>query len=224
MKSEGACRRKPLHPRRADVSFRSATHHPSAPPPLETASAILINRSRLTESSLIVHWCSRERGLFKTVARGALQPKSAFAGRLDLFVTCEVTWLPSTRSDLHTLKEVHLSTPRLQLRGSYLRVLAATCFSKLVELVSERETPLEGIHDLLTLSLNYLNDHEPTPRLVDRFEKRLCAELGLGDQATGAAALLHDVYHRPLPPQRKQLLDELAKNAGHDSSRDHDFA
>lgn len=191
---------------------------------MDTASAILINRSRLTESSLIVHWCSREAGLFKTVAKGALQPKSAFAGRLDLFVTCEVVWAHNARTDLHTLREVHLATPRLQLRASYLRVLAATVFCKLVEMVSERETPLLGIFDLLSLSLDYLNDHEPTAKLVHRFEKRLGAELGLGGADRGAAALLHDVYHRPLPPQRKQLFEELAKNEPRETRDDHDFA
>ncbi|MEZ0275126.1 MAG: DNA repair protein RecO [Roseimicrobium sp.] len=191
---------------------------------LETVSAILINRSRLTESSLIVHWCSQESGLFKTVARGALQPKSAFAGRLDLFVTCEVVWVRSPKTDLHTLREVHLTNPRLQLRGSYLRVLAATYFCKLVDLVAEKETPLGSLHELLKLSLDYLVDHEPSNRLIQRFESRLCSELGLGDSQEGAAALLHDVYHRPLPPQRKQLLEELAKVPKHDSLGDSDFA
>jgi DNA repair protein RecO len=191
---------------------------------LETASAILINRSRLTETSLIVHWCAPEAGLFKTVAKGALQPKSHFAGRLDLFVTCEVVWVRSPKTDLHTLREVHLTDPRLQLRASYLRVLAATYFSKLVDLVAEKETPLGSIHELLRLSLDYLVDHEPSERLVHRFEARLCSELGLGDGQKGAAALLHDVYHRPLPPQRKQLLEELAKVPKQESHSDRDFA
>jgi DNA repair protein RecO len=191
---------------------------------LETVSAILINRSRLTETSLIVHWCSQEAGLFKTVAKGALQPKSAFAGRLDLFVTCEVVLARSPKTDLHTLREVHLTNPRLQLRGSYLRVLAATYFCKLVDLVVEKETPLGSIHELLRLSLDYLVDHEPSNRLIQRFESRLCSELGLGDSQQGAAALLHDVYHRPLPPQRKQLLEELAKVPKQDSLGDSDFA
>ncbi|HSJ03944.1 MAG: DNA repair protein RecO [Verrucomicrobium sp.] len=191
---------------------------------MDKATAILINRHRLTESSLIVHWCSQELGLFKTVAKGALRPQSVFAGRLDLFVTCEVVFLHNPKSDLHSLKEVHLTQPRLQLRSSYARVLAGTYFSKLVELVVERETPLDGIHDLLKLSLDYLDTHDPTPRLVHRFENKLCEELGLGAVTAGAAGLLHETFHRPLPLQRAQLFETLAAVHGADAaSIPHDF-
>ena len=178
---------------------------------MDKAAAILINRTRLTETSLIVHWCSVDAGLFKTVAKGALRPKSAFAGRLDLFVTCEVVMVRNPKSDLHILKEVHLIEPRLGLRNSYLRVLAATYFCKLVELVAERETPLAHVHDILQLALDHLNSHEPSTRLVLRFENKLCEHLGLGTVEQGGAALLHDVFHKPMPPQRKQLLDELTR-------------
>lgn len=175
---------------------------------MEKTEAILINRTRLTETSLIVHWCSAERGLFKTVARGALRPKSVFSGRLDLFVTGEVAFTLSSRSDLHTLNELHLTRPRLRLRESYARVLAASYFSRLLELVAEREAPLEGLHELLRLALDHLETHEPSAQLVTRFENRMCAELGLGSPVAGGAALLHEYLHRPLPPQRQELLKQ----------------
>ena len=49
----------------------------------------LIRRSPLTETSLIVHWCTHDHGIVKTVAKGARRPKSLFAGKLDLFYLCE---------------------------------------------------------------------------------------------------------------------------------------
>ncbi|OAI58103.1 hypothetical protein AYO49_05760 [Verrucomicrobiaceae bacterium SCGC AG-212-N21] len=183
---------------------------------METTSAILINRTRLTETSLIVHWCSEDAGLFKTVAKGALRPKSLFAGRLDLFVTCELVMARSTKSDLHQLQEVHLTEPRLTLRSSYPRVLAATYFCKLVELVAERETPLAGVHDLLRRALDHLDTHEPSAKLVLRFENKLCEHLGLGAVEHGGATLIHDVFHKPMPPQRKLLFDEMARTARKD--------
>lgn len=206
--------RSPFKRNRATPS--TFTHH-SPLITLEKTSAILINRTRLTETSLIVHWCSEDAGLFKTVAKGALRPKSAFAGRLDLFVTCEVVMVRSPKSDLHLLKEVHLTDPRLTLRNSYRRVLAATYFCKLVELVAERETPLAAVHEILQLALDHLNTHEPTLKLVLRFENKLCEHLGLGAVEHGGAALLHDIFHKPMPPQRKQLLDELTRDATKDS-------
>ena len=117
------------------------------------------------------------------------------------------------------MKEIHLIDPRLTLRSSYLRVLAATYFCKLVELVAERETPLADVHDILKLALDHLNTHEPTASLVLRFENKLCEHLGLGAVEHGGAALLHDTFHKPMPPQRKQLLDELARANARERTR-----
>ena len=181
---------------------------------MEKTTAILIARHPLTETSLIVHWCSRECGLFKTVAKGALRAKSSFAGRLDLFVSCEVVFVRSRSSDLHILREVHLAEARLGLRESYARVLAATYMGKLVELVAESETPLDGVYELLLLGLDYLATHEPSLVLVERFERRLCELLGLGMAVSNAAALLSEVFHRPLPPQRESLILTLKRNQG----------
>lgn len=185
---------------------------------MEKATAILINRYRLTESSLIIHWCSAEGGLFKTVAKGALRPKSAFAGRLDLFVTCEVDYTRSIKSDLHALKEAHLTEPRMGIRESYLRVLTGTYFCKLVEMVVEKETPLDGIHHLLRLSLDYLNDHDPGMKLLHRFENKLCEELGLGTLEQGGGALIHEVFHRPLPAQRGLITKEIEQRNNRERS------
>ena len=176
---------------------------------MEKTEAILIGRYPLTETSLIVHWCSAELGLFKTVAKGALRPKSAFAGRLDLFVSAELRFTRSKTNDLQTLAEVVGTDPRLHLRDSYDRVLAATYLVKLVELVAERETPLPAIYDLLHKALDYLAGHEPSKALIERFELRLAEDLGVAGQPGKAAAALQMAVHHTLPVQRRQLLDRL---------------
>jgi DNA repair protein RecO (recombination protein O) len=204
-------------------NLQSAIRNPQSPA-LDKTTAILISRHPLTETSLIVHWCSAECGLFKTVAKGALRRNSPFAGRLDLFVSCEVDFLRSQRSDLHILKEAHLAEARLGLRASYARLLAGTYFCRLVEMVAERETPLDGVHDLLRLSLDYLAGHEPGGRLVERFERRLCDLLGLGSEAKDAPALLREVFHRDLPPQRAELKEFLTRRQNEAEHSGSEFA
>ena len=54
--------------------------------------AIVIRLTRLTETSLIVHWFTEGHGLVKTVAKGARRTKSPFAGQLDLFFGGEITF------------------------------------------------------------------------------------------------------------------------------------
>ena len=178
---------------------------------MDKTAAILIGRYKLTETSLIVHWCAPELGLFKTVAKGALRPKSTFAGKLDLFVSAEIRFTHSKTSDLHTLAEAQWIEPRLHLRESYLRVLAATYLVKLIELMVERETPLPVVYDLLLKALDYLNTHEPSRALIERFELRLAEEFGVASPHGKASLALQMAVHQSLPVQRKQLLNRLEK-------------
>ncbi|MBL9134167.1 MAG: DNA repair protein RecO C-terminal domain-containing protein, partial [Verrucomicrobiaceae bacterium] len=111
--------------------------------------------------------------------------------------------------DLHTLAEARWTQPRLGLRTSYGRVLAATYFVKLITLVVEPSTPLPEIHELLRKALDYLAEKDPGLPLIARFEQRVAEALGIvpegGDSL--AAEAIADVFHRRLPVQRMQLMD-----------------
>ncbi len=176
---------------------------------MEQTEAILLGRSRYGETSLIVQWCAPEAGLFRTIAKGALRPKSPFANRLDLFVSAEIRWVRSRRSDLHTLAEARWTNPRLGLRSGYGRVLAASYLARLVAQVAEPETPLPGIFTLLTKALDHLTEKDPARALVERFELRLAEDLGIAG-AGQPAHLIEEAFHRRLPAQRRQLMEWLA--------------
>jgi DNA repair protein RecO (recombination protein O) len=181
---------------------------------MDKTSAILIGRQRLTETSLIVSWCAPELGLFKTVAKGALRPKSSFAGRLDLFVSADIRFVRSKANDLHTLAEAEWTNPRLSLRDSYGRLLAATYLVKLLELMVERETPIPQLYELLSKALDYLTTHDPSQLLLERFELRLAEDLGLGNGEERKPALaLQMAIHKTLPVQRKQVLEWIKARA-----------
>lgn len=184
---------------------------------MEKTQAILIGRSRYAESSLIIHWCSAELGLFRTLAKGALRPRSAFSGMLDLFVSADISYLPGRKSDLHTLAEAHWNHPRLGLRASYGRVLAATYLVKLIALVAEPHAPLPAIHDLLGRALDYLDTHDPSLAFLERFELRVAEDLGLvgpdGESSGSPGLAIAENFHRRLPVQRQQVLDWLQQRA-----------
>lgn len=180
---------------------------------MEKTEAILIGRTRYAESSLIVQWCSAECGLFKTMAKGSLRPKSPLNGVLDLFVSAELRFVRSKTGDLHTLAEARWTNPRLGLRESYGRVLAATYLVKLIALVAETGSPIPEIHELLVKALDYLATKDPVPALVTRFEQRLAEILGIipeGEPGMAAAAI-EDSFHRKLPVQRRQAFDWMAR-------------
>src|SRR5947208_17169012 len=73
-----------------------------------TTRGILLRKRKLSDTSLIVSWCTDSLGIIQTVARGARRPKSLFRGQLDLFFDAELSIAKSRRSNLHTLREVVL--------------------------------------------------------------------------------------------------------------------
>jgi DNA repair protein RecO (recombination protein O) len=154
---------------------------------MKSTEAILIRQSLLSETSLIVHWCSAEEGMFKTVAKGARRAKSVLAGQLSLFSTVELVYAPSRSSDLHTLTEARMRQERAMLMRDYTRQLVATYFIQWMEKVTERETPIPELHDLLRRALDYLDQKVPTRRAMVHFEQELAICLGLSDGGTTAA-------------------------------------
>jgi DNA repair protein RecO (recombination protein O) len=176
---------------------------------MEKAEGILIRKTLLTDTSLIVHWCTREHGIIRTAAKGARRPGSAFAGKLDLFYTADLTWTKNRKSDLHTLRECAVSSYREGIQKDYLRLLAAAYFSALVEQVAEGETPVEALYDLLRRGLDWLQTHTPTRRAVLFFEQEVAADLGIhGEDGVSAIAAIRGVYQR-LPAQRESLFLRL---------------
>ncbi|MBK8092526.1 MAG: recombination protein O N-terminal domain-containing protein [Verrucomicrobiaceae bacterium] len=182
---------------------------------MQKTEAILIGRQRHTETSLIVEWCSAEMGVFKTIAKGALRPKSPFVGLLDLFVSCDLRFVPGKNTDLGILAEARWTNPRLGLRTSYGRVLAATYMVKLITLVVESHTPLAEIHALLCKALDFLTEKDPSMALITRYEQRMAEALGIVPEGSRslAAEAIADVFHKRLPVQRRQVVEWIREKS-----------
>lgn len=168
----------------------------------------LIRRSQLTETSLIVHWCTHENGIVKAVAKGARRPKSPFAGKLDLFYLCELEIHAARSGDLHILKELTIERPRLGLRRNYLQTLAASYFVKLIDLVAEDGTPLPELADLLDRGLNYLEDHDADQRAIVHFERQLSESLGVLEPGREPVRSIREHFGN-VPPQREELMQRI---------------
>lgn len=171
-------------------------------------TATLIRRHQLTETSLIVHWCSEDAGLVKTVAKGARRPKSTFSGKLDLFFRCEIEIVPARKGDLHILKDVAVRNSRLGIRKTWLQTLAASYFIKLIEKVAELEAPIGDLADLLDRALDFLSDNAPDERAVLHFEKQLAQLLGIAGENGSPAEKIADTFG-DLPKQRGELLERI---------------
>ncbi|MBI3413855.1 MAG: DNA repair protein RecO [Verrucomicrobia bacterium] len=165
----------------------------------ERTTGLILRTRPLTETSLIVHWLTRDFGRLATVAKGARRPKSPFQGKLDLFYVADLSFVRSRRSELHTLREVVLRETHPALRTDLSLLQQAAYSVALIEQTTECDTPLKEIFQLLENFLRHLPLPPPLARTVFAFEIKLLAELGLKPDFTASK----------LTPGARRLLEKF---------------
>ncbi len=178
---------------------------------METTNAILLRKRKLSDTSLIVSWCTESLGCIETVAKGARRPKSVFAGRLDLFFEVEIQIRRSRKSSLHTLTEAVLRNPFRGIRENYLRMQAASYFVELIDISTAPEHPVPELFHLLRRAFGFLDARDANLRAVRHFETELARLNGVHDVAmlkSDPAAALAALFGR-LPRGRAALLKAL---------------
>ena len=175
---------------------------------MPTTIAILLRKTRFSDTSLIVTWFTKDFGKIKTVAKGVLRPKSRFAGTLDLFFDCEISFARSAKSELHTLREAVLNDPREGLRREYRSVALASYFVELIELTTEPEHPAPELHDLLRRAFAHLDTKPATQRAQLHFETELARMLGIQHPELTPIVAIGRAHHR-VPSARPGLLRML---------------
>lgn len=181
--------------------------------PVPSTAAIAIHKLRLSETSLIVTWMTRDWGKVKTSARGALQPKSPFAGRIDLFHEVLITWQVSAHSDLHALKEVEIREPFPAGTLPYAAVLAAAYFARWMERVTEPQEPAAELFSLLARGIGYLREGKLEEKGISYFERELARLIGIHPAGAleNPLTLLIQYAGRPVAG-RDELLREIRKS------------
>jgi DNA repair protein RecO (recombination protein O) len=181
---------------------------------VESTAATLLRKRRFSDTSLIVSWCTASRGCIQTVAKGARRAKSPFAGKLDLFFEAEISFIPSRKSNLHTLTEVALKNTFPGIREKYLRTQVAAYFVELVEICTERDHSEPELFALLSRAFRYLDAKDPDARAVAHFETELARIAGVHDSKrleSNPAFALGNLFGK-LPLSRTPLLKTLAAN------------
>jgi DNA repair protein RecO (recombination protein O) len=145
----------------------------------ERARGLVLRIFPLTETSLIVHWLTAEFGRIATAAKGARRARSPFRGKLDLYYLAEISFNRSRRSDLHTLREVNLLDSRIEIRRDIAWLRQASYCSALIQQVTETQTPVAPMFELMDGLLQYLPSQSFRPDTVLAFELKLLASLGL---------------------------------------------
>ena len=178
---------------------------------METTVAILLRKRKLSDTSLIVSWCTESLGCIQTVAKGARRARSPFAGKLDLFFEAEIQIARSRKSNLHALTEVALQNPFGGIRKNHLRAQTAAYFVELIELCTESDHHEPELFALLRRAFGYLNENDPKVRAIAHFETELAQIAGVHDAKmlkSDPAFALGNLFVR-LPLSRTPLLKAI---------------
>ena len=175
---------------------------------MDTTPAILLRKTRFSDTSLIVTWITPDAGRIRTIAKGALRPKSRLAGVLDLFFDCEISIARSTKSDLHILREAVVRDAREGVRQDYRRFTLASYFVELIELATETDHPAPELYDLVRRAFDHLGAKPATQRALLHFESELARLLGIQHPGVTPIVAIGRAYQR-VPSARPALLKAL---------------
>jgi DNA repair protein RecO (recombination protein O) len=79
-----------------------------------------------------------------------------------------------------------------------LKTLSASYFVELLNKVSESDTPIKPLYDLLKRALEYLDESEPTLLAIEHYEKEMARILGILNPERPSINALSDICKVPL--------------------------
>jgi DNA repair protein RecO (recombination protein O) len=176
---------------------------------VEKTRGLILRVHPLTETSLIIDWLTADFGRISTAAKGARRSQSPFRGKLDLFYLVDFTFARSTRSELHTLREIKLIETHPALRTNLHALQQAAYCARLLVQATEKETPLPELFALLLATIGRISAGPPRPETVLDYEVQLLTHLGLTPDVGFSKSKLGRfiVYHLgKIPPGRDSAL------------------
>lgn len=144
----------------------------------EKDEGFVIKKYPFSETSLIIHWLTKNSGLISTIARGVFRQHSKFYGRIDLFYYANIEFKKSQKSDLYSLKEVDLTDACFWIRNNISALHKASYAAILIEKIIPKNSPVPHIFVLFSTFLNYLKTHSDSFAPVLWLETKLLNESG----------------------------------------------
>ncbi|MCZ7592094.1 MAG: DNA repair protein RecO [Kiritimatiellae bacterium] len=118
--------------------------------------AVVLRQHPYTETSRVVTWLTPDRGRLNTLIKGALRPKSAFLGQVDLFYTCELLYYTKTGDGLPITRECTALNMRPTLRDDWRACAIASYLTSLLSRAIPEKASRQDVFDWLEAALDDL--------------------------------------------------------------------
>ncbi|MCL1796852.1 MAG: DNA repair protein RecO [Eggerthellaceae bacterium] len=124
-----------------------------------TAQVIVLRKTKLGESDLILNLLAKDGSQLRVVAKGSRKPTNTFATRLELFCVAEI--LCSKGRSLDIVKEARLISAHENLRTNIHTAAAAAPMAELLDKVTERNLANPRLFELTQTAFKALCDASP---------------------------------------------------------------
>lgn len=131
-----------------------------------TLDAVTLRSQHYSETSRIVTFYSRERGLIKGIAKGARGRRGRFGSTLESLQRVRVSLAVKETRDLQTVTEADLLHPFSRLREDLFRSTYAQAVAELLGRIVPQEHPAEEIYELLLTALQVYEEGIGDPQLI----------------------------------------------------------
>ncbi|HMP75674.1 MAG TPA: DNA repair protein RecO [Kiritimatiellia bacterium] len=144
--------------------------------------AIVLRQHPYTETSRVITWLTPDEGRLNTLIKGAMRPKSAFLGQIDLFYTCELLYYGRNRDGLPATREVTPLQTRERLRGDWRACAVASYLCSLVSRATPEKATQHDVFNWLEAALDDVAAHGASSAILCWHELRLLDLLGHAPQ------------------------------------------
>ncbi|MCI8468535.1 MAG: DNA repair protein RecO [Eggerthellaceae bacterium] len=127
--------------------------------PSYPARGLVLRKTKLGESDLVVTMLAQDGSQLRAVAKGARKPTSTFASRLELYAEADLLCSPGRSLDV--VREARLVRANAGLRSSVERAAAAAPAAELLARVSQPDLPQPRLYDASAAGLAALDGASP---------------------------------------------------------------
>lgn len=136
----------------------------------ERIEGIVVKKTKLAESDLIITLLKTDGSQERAVAKGARRPSSTFASRLELFAHVEI--LVAKGKNLDIVREAKLINAYVSIRKDVDKV---TCVSPVLELLAKATDENLPVPALFPLTISYLNEVDKIGEILYEYLAALTA-------------------------------------------------
>ncbi|MBF0215978.1 MAG: DNA repair protein RecO [Candidatus Omnitrophica bacterium] len=143
---------------------------------------VILRKYLLRETSYILVIYTRDYGKIRAVFKGVRRPYPQFAGDLEIFTHCDISFYPKKQKDLDLITESRAKNSFVGARKDIERLTYANYIIELIDTVTGEHDRNEVLFELLTGGLELLGSDIPPKSAVRIFELKLLDALGLGPE------------------------------------------